>query len=189
MHSVWTHAMCYCPLGGPEWCTRCWDWVTIKTHVQFFCIQVQCQIEEHLQAFLYLSPSLHITLYSPSPSFFLSLQAISNKDQHSISYTLSRVQMVVVEYTHDSNTDMFQVTYLTFFHDESCSFCILMSLWQQSGTTKTLSCVVVQSLVVSLQLYHGQILRFFQTINASLPSGSPTNVLVLRPSICRSEPT
>ncbi|CAG00305.1 unnamed protein product, partial [Tetraodon nigroviridis] len=36
-------------------------------------------------------------------------QAISNKDQHSISYTLSRVQMVVVEYTHDSNTDMFQI--------------------------------------------------------------------------------
>uniref|UniRef100_A0A3Q3W0K0 Uncharacterized protein n=1 Tax=Mola mola TaxID=94237 RepID=A0A3Q3W0K0_MOLML len=36
-------------------------------------------------------------------------KAISNKDQHSISFTLSRVQMVVVEYTHDSNTDMFQI--------------------------------------------------------------------------------
>lgn len=36
-------------------------------------------------------------------------KAISNKDQHSISYTLSRVQMVVVEYTHDCNTDMFQI--------------------------------------------------------------------------------
>ncbi|KAM8852722.1 E3 ubiquitin-protein ligase pellino homolog 1b [Synchiropus picturatus] len=36
-------------------------------------------------------------------------KAISNKDQHSISYTLSRVQTVVVEYTHDSNTDMFQI--------------------------------------------------------------------------------
>ncbi|KAJ0066979.1 hypothetical protein NL108_006185, partial [Boleophthalmus pectinirostris] len=35
--------------------------------------------------------------------------AISNKDQHSISYTLSRAQTVVVEYTHDSNTDMFQI--------------------------------------------------------------------------------
>ncbi|KAM6138325.1 E3 ubiquitin-protein ligase pellino homolog 1 isoform 3-T3 [Phoenicopterus ruber ruber] len=35
-------------------------------------------------------------------------KAISNKDQHSISYTLSRAQTVVVEYTHDSNTDMFQ---------------------------------------------------------------------------------
>lgn len=43
------------------------------------------------------------------PVSLLFLQAISNKDQHSISYTLSRVQMVVVEYTHDSNTDMFQV--------------------------------------------------------------------------------
>lgn len=37
------------------------------------------------------------------------LQAISNKEQHSISYTLSRAQTVVVEYTHDSSTDMFQV--------------------------------------------------------------------------------
>ncbi|KAG5831189.1 hypothetical protein ANANG_G00301190 [Anguilla anguilla] len=38
-----------------------------------------------------------------------AMQAISNKDQHSVSYTLSRVQTVVVEYTHDSNTDMFQI--------------------------------------------------------------------------------
>uniref|UniRef100_A0A8C4SUL2 E3 ubiquitin-protein ligase pellino homolog 1-like n=1 Tax=Erpetoichthys calabaricus TaxID=27687 RepID=A0A8C4SUL2_ERPCA len=36
-------------------------------------------------------------------------KAISNKDQHSISYTLSRAQTVVVEYTHDANTDMFQI--------------------------------------------------------------------------------
>ncbi|KAJ3610712.1 hypothetical protein NHX12_022804 [Muraenolepis orangiensis] len=36
-------------------------------------------------------------------------KAISNKDQHSISYTLSRAQTVVVEYTHDINTDMFQI--------------------------------------------------------------------------------
>lgn len=41
--------------------------------------------------------------------WYLFPQAISNKDQHSISYTLSRAQTVVVEYTHDSNTDMFQV--------------------------------------------------------------------------------
>ncbi|XP_068424414.1 E3 ubiquitin-protein ligase pellino homolog 1b [Clinocottus analis] len=36
-------------------------------------------------------------------------KAISNRDQHSISYTLSRAQTVVVEYTQDSNTDMFQI--------------------------------------------------------------------------------
>ncbi|OWK09592.1 hypothetical protein Celaphus_00006129, partial [Cervus elaphus hippelaphus] len=35
--------------------------------------------------------------------------AISCKGQHSISYTLSRNQTVVVEYTHDKDTDMFQV--------------------------------------------------------------------------------
>ncbi|XP_051678874.2 E3 ubiquitin-protein ligase pellino homolog 2 isoform X1 [Oryctolagus cuniculus] len=37
------------------------------------------------------------------------IQAISCKSQHSISYTLSRSQTVVVEYTHDKDTDMFQV--------------------------------------------------------------------------------
>ncbi|XP_036814075.1 E3 ubiquitin-protein ligase pellino homolog 1-like isoform X5 [Oncorhynchus mykiss] len=36
-------------------------------------------------------------------------QALSNKSQHSISYTLSRSHSVIVEYTHDSNTDMFQI--------------------------------------------------------------------------------
>lgn len=42
------------------------------------------------------------------------LQAISNKNQHSVSYALSRAQTVVVEYAHDSTTDMFQVC-LCFF--------------------------------------------------------------------------
>lgn len=45
----------------------------------------------------------------PSSDVTLFLQAISNKEQHSISYTLSRAQTVVVEYTHDGTSDMFQV--------------------------------------------------------------------------------
>ncbi|XP_015251099.1 PREDICTED: E3 ubiquitin-protein ligase pellino homolog 1-like isoform X2 [Cyprinodon variegatus] len=36
-------------------------------------------------------------------------KALSNKSQHSISYTLSRSHSVIVEYTHDINTDMFQI--------------------------------------------------------------------------------
>ncbi|CAG0888564.1 unnamed protein product, partial [Darwinula stevensoni] len=36
-------------------------------------------------------------------------QAVVNKEQHSISYTMSRNQTVVVEYMHDSKTDMFQI--------------------------------------------------------------------------------
>ncbi|XP_061461971.1 E3 ubiquitin-protein ligase pellino homolog 3 isoform X2 [Rhineura floridana] len=36
-------------------------------------------------------------------------KALSNKGQHSISYTLSRSHSVIVEYTHDSETDMFQI--------------------------------------------------------------------------------
>ncbi|KOX74906.1 Protein pellino [Melipona quadrifasciata] len=38
-----------------------------------------------------------------------SSQAILNTKQHSISYTLSRTQAVIVEYTEDEETDMFQV--------------------------------------------------------------------------------
>lgn len=40
----------------------------------------------------------------------LLLQAVHSSGQHSISFTLSRNQTVVVEYCHDNNTDMFQVT-------------------------------------------------------------------------------
>ncbi|RLV98319.1 hypothetical protein DV515_00010907 [Chloebia gouldiae] len=35
--------------------------------------------------------------------------AISSKGHHSVSYTLSRTQTVIVEYIHDRETDMFQV--------------------------------------------------------------------------------
>lgn len=43
---------------------------------------------------------------------FLVFQAVNCKGQHSISYTLSRNHTVVVEYSHDNDTDMFQVTVL-----------------------------------------------------------------------------
>ncbi|XP_028626997.1 E3 ubiquitin-protein ligase pellino homolog 3 isoform X1 [Grammomys surdaster] len=36
-------------------------------------------------------------------------KALSNRGQHSISYTLSRSHSVIVEYTHDSDKDMFQI--------------------------------------------------------------------------------
>ncbi|KAJ8266162.1 hypothetical protein GJAV_G00126650 [Gymnothorax javanicus] len=36
-------------------------------------------------------------------------KALSNKSQHSISYTLSRSHSVIVEYTHDGTMDMFQI--------------------------------------------------------------------------------
>ncbi|XP_070639172.1 E3 ubiquitin-protein ligase pellino homolog 3 isoform X4 [Bos indicus] len=36
-------------------------------------------------------------------------KALSNRGQHSISYTLSRSHSVIVEYTHDGDTDMFQI--------------------------------------------------------------------------------
>ncbi|XP_037994041.1 E3 ubiquitin-protein ligase pellino homolog 2 isoform X2 [Motacilla alba alba] len=38
-----------------------------------------------------------------------SEKAISSKGHHSVSYTLSRTQTVIVEYIHDRDTDMFQV--------------------------------------------------------------------------------
>ena len=40
-------------------------------------------------------------------------QAILNTKQHSISYTLSRTQAVIVEYTEDEDTDMFQASLLS----------------------------------------------------------------------------
>lgn len=43
--------------------------------------------------------------------FLLLFQAVHSRGQHSISFTLSRNQTVVVEYCHDNNTDMFQVTH------------------------------------------------------------------------------
>jgi len=46
-------------------------------------------------------------IFARSP---LSLQAVHSRGQHSISFTLSRNQTVVVEYCHDNSTDMFQVT-------------------------------------------------------------------------------
>lgn len=45
----------------------------------------------------------------PEKSLLSPHQALSNRGQHSISYTLSRSHSVIVEYTHDSDTDMFQV--------------------------------------------------------------------------------
>ena len=49
-------------------------------------------------------------LFSLSPLFiYFFNQAVNCKGQHSISYTLSRNQTVVVEYCHDKDTDMFQV--------------------------------------------------------------------------------
>lgn len=48
--------------------------------------------------------SKHYVVKTPHSS-----QAILNTKQHSISYTLSRTQAVIVEYTEDDETDMFQV--------------------------------------------------------------------------------
>lgn len=41
------------------------------------------------------------------PSF---LQAIKNKQLHSISFTLSRSQAIIVEFQRDQETDLFQVS-------------------------------------------------------------------------------
>lgn len=48
--------------------------------------------------------SKHYIVQSPQTS-----KAILDANQHSISYTLSRNQAVIVEYKEDSETDMFQV--------------------------------------------------------------------------------
>lgn len=49
--------------------------------------------------------SKHYVVKTPHSS-----KAILDASQHSISYTLSRSQAVIVEYTEDLDTDMFQVS-------------------------------------------------------------------------------
>lgn len=49
--------------------------------------------------------SKHYVVKTPHSS-----KAILDASQHSISYTLSRSQAVIVEYTEDPDTDMFQVS-------------------------------------------------------------------------------
>ncbi|KAL7873273.1 hypothetical protein AOLI_G00123440 [Acnodon oligacanthus] len=51
-----------------------------------------------------VKPSTVHILNNPQAS-----KAVNCKGQHSISYTLSRNQTVVVEYSHDKDTDMFQI--------------------------------------------------------------------------------
>ncbi|OTF71932.1 hypothetical protein BLA29_014021 [Euroglyphus maynei] len=51
-----------------------------------------------------IKKSKHYTVKQPQTS-----KAIQDKEQHSISFTLSRSQAIIVEYQHDDETDMFQV--------------------------------------------------------------------------------
>lgn len=51
-----------------------------------------------------VKPSAVHILNTPQDS-----KAVHSRGQHSISFTLSRNQTVVVEYCHDNNTDMFQI--------------------------------------------------------------------------------
>lgn len=71
---------------------------------------------------------------------FFPWQALSNKSQHSISYTLSRSHSVIVEYTHDTNTDMFQVSVCTntLIHTHSH---IWSGLWARVMHTQHFSCL------------------------------------------------
>ncbi|XP_026076433.1 E3 ubiquitin-protein ligase pellino homolog 1 isoform X2 [Carassius auratus] len=64
------------------------------------------------------------------------LNAISNKNQHSVSYTLSRAQTVVVEYTHDSTTDMFQIGRST---ESPIDFVVMETLPGSHSKSDTLS--------------------------------------------------
>lgn len=55
--------------------------------------------------------------------FCFLFQAVNCKGQHSISYTLSRNQTVVVEYSHDKDTDMFQVKACRWCGNTTEGFC------------------------------------------------------------------
>lgn len=57
----------------------------------------------------------HYVVQSPQSS-----QAILDRLQHSISYTLNRNQTVIVEYKSDVDTDMFQVSVLYWLNSSAC---------------------------------------------------------------------
>jgi hypothetical protein len=71
--------------------------------------------------------SKHYVVKTPHSS-----KAILDASQHSISYTLSRSQAVIVEYTEDPDTDMFQVSHFPFqmFHNADFIWSIMiLYLW------------------------------------------------------------
>lgn len=61
--------------------------------------------------FKYLITNFYLYVYSIDLiiKYFFNFKAVLDKTQHSISYTLSRTEAVIVEYVNDENTDMFQV--------------------------------------------------------------------------------
>lgn len=81
-------------------------------------------------------------------AFVVLWQAVNCKGQHSISYTLSRNQTVVVEYSHDKDTDMFQVlswknkkTLWNIFSFVPLCINSVSACWLRVGKSLSLQCV------------------------------------------------
>ncbi|CAH1790722.1 unnamed protein product, partial [Owenia fusiformis] len=66
---------------------------------------------------------------------------VQDSEQHSVSYTLSRNQAIVVEYTHDDDTDMFQIGRSS---DEPIDFITMDTI---PGNQRTDNAVVTQSTI------------------------------------------
>lgn len=66
--------------------------------------------------------SRHYIVQSPQTS-----KAILDANQHSISYTLSRNQAVIVEYKEDADTDMFQVKFNPYICIYIYLYCLKLS--------------------------------------------------------------
>lgn len=77
-----------------------------------------------------MSPVWYIYIYDNDD---IVLQALQDPQSHSVTYTLSRHQAVVVEYKQDEDTDMFQV-------------------WENSPGSKKNSAINALSLSVPQQL-------------------------------------
>ncbi|ESO12018.1 hypothetical protein HELRODRAFT_184813 [Helobdella robusta] len=68
-------------------------------------------------------------------------ELIQNCHQHSVSYTLSRSQAVIVEYDHDCNTDMFQIGRSS---EEQIDFVVMDTI---PGTQRGDQSVIMQSTI------------------------------------------
>lgn len=72
---------------------------------------------------------------------FSTLQLITDQNQHSVSYTLSRQQAIIVQYDHDDDTDMYQIGRSS---EHQIDFVVMDTV---PGAKRAEDCVVTQSTI------------------------------------------
>lgn len=106
---------------------------------------------------------------SLTDAFVVLWQAVNCKGQHSISYTLSRNQTVVVEYSHDKDTDMFQVLFCknkqaperplwNIFSSVQLSINSVSACWLRVGKSLSPTSMCLTSTTANQDLWYGTVI-------------------------------